>query len=351
MRKIGFIIVSVLILAACGPQHPKEYTTISGKIENTPDSILVVNGGNYQKKIKINADGTFKDTMKVRRKGNHALLLGKKRVFIFLDNGFDITIDADTASFNREMKFGGLGSATSNFISSQYSFSKSFGDPFEYFGLEKEAYYARMDSIEKGVDSIAKMYKDADTTVLNQAKKFNTQFLKNMRDEKIYTIQRQKFLQVKAIRDRIAKGQPSPEFKDYLNYNGGKNSLSDYRGKYVYIDLWATWCKPCIVQFPMLKKLEEQYRGKNITFISIGTDDDKTAKSWKKAKKLWKDAVKKYELKGVQLFAGETQFAKDYAVGTIPRFILIDPNGLIVDSNAPRPSDPKLIQLFAELGI
>ncbi|MDT7833266.1 TlpA disulfide reductase family protein [Flavobacteriaceae bacterium S356] len=351
MKKLSFLVLTLVLLASCKPEHPSDYMSFSGKIENNKDSVLYINGGNYRKTITINEDGTFKDTLVIKRKGNHGIILGKKRSFVFLDNGFDLALHVDSDSFNREMKYEGKGSATSNFVSAQYSFSKSFGEPFEYFGLEKDAYYARLDSIEKGVARIAKEHSDADTLVLNQAKKFNTQFLSNMRNEKIYEVQRKKFLEVKVLRDRMAKGQPSPEFNDYLNYKGGKNNLSDYKGTYVYIDLWATWCKPCIAQFPAQKQLEKDYHGKNITFLGIATDDERTARSWDKAKKLWRDAVKKYDLGGVQLFAVDKEFAVGFSVSTIPRYILLDPEGVIVDNNAPRPSDPKLRKLFTELGI
>lgn len=351
MKKLGFILLAFVLLASCKQEHPSDYMTFSGKIENVQDSVLYINGGNYRKTIKINEDGSFKDTLIIKRKGNHGIILGTKRSFVFLDNGFDLVLNVDNDEFNREMKYEGKGSATNNFVSAQYAFSKSFGDPFEYFGLEKDAYYARLDSIEEGVARIAKEHSDADTLILNQAKKFNEQFLRNMRNEKIYELQRKKFLEVKVLRDRMAVGQPSPEFTNYQNYKGGNNSLSDYKGKYVYIDLWATWCKPCIAQFPAQKELEKDYHGKNITFIGIATDDDRTARSWDKARKLWKDAVKKYDLGGVQLFAGDKEFTTAYSVGTIPRYILIDPKGVIVNNNAPRPSDPKLRQLFTELGI
>lgn len=351
MKKLGFILLAIVTLASCKQEHPSDYMTFSGKIENSKDSVLLIQGANYRKTISINEDGTFKDTLIIKRKGNHTISLGRKRSFVFLDNGYDMVLNVDSDNFNREMKYEGKGSATSNFVSAQYTFSKSFGEPFEYFGLEKDAYHARLDSIEEGVARIAKEHSDADTLVINQAKKFNTQFLRNMRNDHIYEAQRKKFLEVKVLRDRMAKGQPSPQFNDYLNYKGGKNSLSDFKGKYVYIDLWASWCKPCIAQFPAQKQLEKDYHGKNITFLGIATDDERTARSWDKAKKLWRDAVKKYDLGGVQLFAVDKEFAIGFSVGTIPRYILLDPEGIIVDNNAPRPSDPKLRKLFTELGI
>ena len=145
----------------------------------------------------------------------------------------------------------------------------------------------------------------------------------------------------------VAKGQASPKFEAYENYAGGTTSLDDLKGKYVYIDVWATWCGPCIKEVPFLKEVEKQYHGKNIEFVSISLD---VAKNYDK----WKKMVKDKELGGIQLLADKdwkSEFVREYLIKGIPRFILIDPNGFIVTSNAPRPSDDKLIELFNELNI
>ncbi len=144
----------------------------------------------------------------------------------------------------------------------------------------------------------------------------------------------------------LAKGMPSPTF-DYENINGGKTSLESLKGKFVYIDVWATWCGPCIAEIPALKDLEKEYHGKNIEFVSISIDDKKDHEEWEKM-------VANKELKGIQLFADndwKSDFVKNYAIDGIPRFILIDTEGKIVNADAPRPSDVKLKELLKEVGL
>jgi len=139
-------------------------------------------------------------------------------------------------------------------------------------------------------------------------------------------------------------GKPSPKFY-YENHKGGKTALESLKGKYVYIDVWATWCGPCRKEIPSLKKVEEQYFQKNIAFVSISIDALKDHEKWNRL-------VTEKQLGGIQLFADNdwnSQFVKEYAIDGIPRFILIDPNGNIVSADAPRPSDPKLIDLFNNL--
>lgn len=145
----------------------------------------------------------------------------------------------------------------------------------------------------------------------------------------------------------LVVGKASPKFVDYENYKGGTTSLDDLKGKFVYVDVWATWCAPCKKEIPFLKKIEKQYHDKNIYFVSISIDK-------KKDHQAWLDMVKDKKLSGVQLFADadwNSKFVKDYGINGIPRFLLIDPQGNIISTDAPRPSNPALIALFTKNGI
>ena len=129
--------------------------------------------------------------------------------------------------------------------------------------------------------------------------------------------------------DKAAVGRPSPMFKG-VDVNGKEMTLRDFRGKYVYIDMWATWCGPCQKELPFLKKLEEKYKGRNIVFVGLSIDQDKAK---------WTDRVKSDALSGTQLYIGKgTKFQSDYRISGIPRFILLDPNGRIVNPDMTRPS-------------
>lgn len=133
----------------------------------------------------------------------------------------------------------------------------------------------------------------------------------------------------------LKAGRPSPDFS-FPDINGKNVSLSDLRGKYVYIDCWATWCVPCKGEIPHLKKLEETFRGMNIAFVSISCDRDKAK---------WEAMVKEQELTGIQLWGDEdNEFLRKYRVQGIPRFIWIGPDGRIINPDMTRPSDPKTIE-------
>ena len=146
---------------------------------------------------------------------------------------------------------------------------------------------------------------------------------------------------------KLESGKPSPKFNNYENYAGGTTSLKDLKGKYVYIDVWATWCGPCKYEIPFLEKIEKQYHDKNIEFVSISVDNNKDHDKWKQM-------ITDKQMSGMQLFADKafnSEFIQEYKINGIPQFILLDPQGNIVQSDAPRPSDEKLIELFNQHGI
>lgn len=130
--------------------------------------------------------------------------------------------------------------------------------------------------------------------------------------------------------NKIAPGEPSADFS-FPDIDDNMYSLDDFKGQYLYIDVWATWCGPCIREIPHLKQLKKQFEGKNIEIIAISVDENKTD---------WVNFVNNENLQGVQLFAGgwNNEFIQHFMITGIPRFILLDREGNIINANAPRPS-------------
>lgn len=130
-------------------------------------------------------------------------------------------------------------------------------------------------------------------------------------------------------------GQQAINFT-YPDLDGKKVSLTDFKGKVVLVDVWATWCGPCKAEIPALKKMEEEMHNQDVVFMSVSVDEAKDHQKWK-------DFVAKENLKGVQLFAsGWSEIAKYYEIKGIPRFMVFDKKGNIVSIDAPRPSSPEL---------
>ncbi|MCG8307659.1 MAG: TlpA family protein disulfide reductase [Cytophagales bacterium] len=178
-------------------------------------------------------------------------------------------------------------------------------------------------------------------TFVNDINDFYNQHIKATSNEKVRS-------RIKKVYDKLNSLNPgniSPSFTNYENYNGSTTSFEDLKGKYIYIDVWATWCAPCIAEIPYLKKIEKKYKNKNIVFVGISIDKINNREKWKKM-------IDQKELNGIQLISDNdwnSDFIKEYLINGIPRYILIDPEGKIISSDAPRPSDPNLEELLDTL--
>jgi len=342
MKKISLALFTLLLITSCTNEHSKEYISVSGKLENNKDSLITITGRTgVVKTISINNDGSFKDTLKVAKGAIYSFQTSReKRVLIYLKNGFNINIRGNSEKFMTSFEYSGEGASNSNFILAQLEKSKKLGDPAALFALGEKAFYAKINVLEKEYDSILSSYKNLDSTLVDMVTTQNKQMFAYFKNN--YNSNK-----------KIAKGRPSPKFENYIDIKGGKKSLDSFKGKYVYIDVWATWCGPCIREIPALDKLEKEYHSKNIAFVSISTDESRrSGGSWEAAEKKWSNFVKDRNMSGIQLWSGkDTRFQQEYQINGIPRFILIDPQGNIVDANAPRPSDPRLRNVFNSLNI
>ena len=130
-------------------------------------------------------------------------------------------------------------------------------------------------------------------------------------------------------------GQPAPDFT-FKNEKGKLIRLSDLRGKLLFIDIWGTWCVPCIEEIPYLNKLQEKYKNnKNVHIMSIACDKES-------ARPKWLAFLKKHKEMNWAQYQVTTEGNKIlddvYHVMGIPRFMIIDKDGIIIDADAPRPS-------------
>ena len=124
----------------------------------------------------------------------------------------------------------------------------------------------------------------------------------------------------------LLKGKPAPGFT-FEDVNGKMVSLSDFKGKYVFLDVWNIYCGPCIAQIPYIKKYEEELKNENIAFIAVSCDRQKE-------KQKWRDFVIKKEMVGHQLIMDngrDSDFLIDYNIKGFPTFIVVDPDGNMVD--------------------
>ncbi len=149
---------------------------------------------------------------------------------------------------------------------------------------------------------------------------------------------RQKLRDVATDRTKTAMGLQAGHASPVFNLpdtSGVLHHLEAFKGKVVYVDLWASWCGPCRQEMPYLKKIYDQYKGNDkLQVVSIAAFDAKN-------RKYRYDIIKKEGMEWLQLEDTNDAFAKAYQASFIPRYIIIDKEGRIVDSDAVRPSEPE----------
>lgn len=349
MKKIA-VLATILLAFAC-KEEPKDYVTFSGTItDQNSDSLYIYQGREFSKTIKVNEDGTFSDTLKVTA-GVYSIYDGNESSSLYLKNGYDISMSLNTKEFDESISYTGNGSESSNYLAKKALMEETLYPP-GLFDKEEDAFKAETQKIHNKLVSFLDENQNLDSSlVANEKKKldsFQGDILKSYQGYK------------KSVEERAAKfahlvGAPSPDFVNFENHKGGTTSLEDLKGKYVYVDVWATWCGPCIREIPSLKEVEKAYHDKNIEFVSISVDDGRGFKGdAAAAREGWKEMVTEKELGGIQLLSDKgwkSDFVQGYLINGIPRFVLIGPDGNVVNPDAPRPSNPKLRTLFDSLEI
>lgn len=335
MKRLLLLLLTGIIILSCKNETTKNYVTLSGNIANQNSNELSIR--NFENKlvktISVNEDGTFSDTLQVN-KGKYAISDGNEYALLYVRPGDDINISLDADKFDETLTFSGKGSKESSYIVSKLLMQeKVFDNINDMYSLPKEAFLEALEKNKLEFQDFLKEQKELDVDFIQS----------DLEDtESLFGYLSNRYDEMAKINEMI--GHASPEFTNYENHDGTTTSLSDLKGKYVYVDVWATWCKPCLAEIPALKELEKEM-GEDIHFVSISIDKEDKHETWKQM-------VIDKELKGVQLYADnnwESKFVKDYGINGIPRFILIDPKGNVVKPDASRPSNPKTKGLLLDL--
>ena len=159
-----------------------------------------------------------------------------------------------------------------------------------------------------------------------------TEFVPKISQPKI----QQQILAQHLLLKSLSRGKPAPDFITTA-LNKDTFSLKNFMGKYVVIGVWATWCQPCQVQAPNFDGLAEQYSSQNVAFVALSIDDNK----WS-----WQFDAGQRSLRVIQLYANDKNlFGQVYGIDYIPRYILLGPDGKIINAQMPEPGNP----LFEEI--
>ncbi|MDH8001284.1 thiol-disulfide oxidoreductase ResA [Bacillus cereus] len=121
-------------------------------------------------------------------------------------------------------------------------------------------------------------------------------------------------------KEKVKIGSTAPDFV-LVDLEGNTHQLSDYRGKGVFLNFWATWCKPCEKEMPYMNKLYPEYKKKGVEILAVDADETEIAI------KSFRD---QYNLSFPMMVDKGNQVLNTYGVGPIPATYLIDKNGKVV---------------------
>jgi len=199
------------------------------------------------------------------------------------------------------------------------------------------------ESAEKHFEGIAKDY-----ILLKLIKEFHNKGIKDMTTY----VQRYKSMAhradfanyVDALLIKINEDLPKAALATELKNTKGQSITFDHiiqqnQGRIIYIDFWASWCGPCIQEMPGAKSLEEKLIKEPVSFVYISID---------RSNDLWLKAIDKHQLNCEKcehyVLDDKSELAKYFTIPPIPCYLLVDKSGKVAASNAPRPSDPVLME-------
>lgn len=122
--------------------------------------------------------------------------------------------------------------------------------------------------------------------------------------------------------------------------NNDTLKLSSFKSKFILVDFWATWCGPCIQEFPYLDSLQKKYIKANIIFMYVSIDKDR--EKWKNY------LIKNGKLSNIHINLDDGKILETFAISSVPRYFLIGKNGELLETNLPSPSSGKLESILNE---
>lgn len=353
IKRLSYILIVCVAFAAC---KDKSNFVIEGQFKNAAAGSKVYLFS-IQKKDALPMDSTvfsekgeFKFTHSTPAVDFFRIASGNNEYMIIAKNGDHIKISADMADKTLAYTISGAMEA----------------DKLEELNKVKHQYMVKISEIQKQFDDAVAAQPDKRDAIMEQMRPAYTQeigslnkaILKFAQDNTtslagFYAVNllnpgefekelveysdkiKSSFNENKVVTEflvRMAKlksaqvGQKAPEFT--INGVDGKPiKLADFKGKYVMLDFWASWCMPCRQENPNVVKAFHTYKDKNFTIIGISLDEDAVA---------WKNAIAADKLTwahGSDLKGFESSAAALYSIEAIPSSFIIDPAGNIIAKN------------------
>lgn len=358
MKKLNWLVLA--LCAALGvPMQAQQTVTIKGKVKFIDEGFKMTvyqregTKRNVLAEAPVNADGTYEVKVPVAKPGEAIVDCGKwQSVQVWLeDENLDIDFRGlDTAKVKiKNPPYVYIKGGKNNELMNLINF-ESYRNYQMMIAISQSVYRAGMEDAQKKQELSMKLYDasgenthahlryfaehyadrnsvmvaisrlgDSDADVVEPALKQLE--ASSATGKQLVADYRKAEAEKKEAEERMKVGNPAPAF-EFQMADGKKGSLSDYKGKVLVLDFWASWCGPCRQEIPNMKKYYEEFKGKDVEFLSVSIDADK--KAWEKARgeenMAWPQGW---------VTDGGKAVMNTYQFGGIPFILVIDKDGNI----------------------
>ncbi len=324
---VKFIII-IFLFGSCDKKNSYSIVDFDFDTIKPVDSLIIYDKENsWEIKSKLNLNNKKPDTLKITEKKLYTIysfINGKQGVLseVILSPDSNIKMNLKKGSVFGQVNFSGTYATSNNFL----AFYKKNSDELS----EKIKTGIQPKNLENQIKNKKDLIKEEGIS-----KKINDTLITYVMDQYDAFSSTLKKKNIKYLYKKELVGKKGNKFEFY-DIEDKKINLSNFKGQYIYIDVWATWCKPCKVEAIYLKELEKELeKTKGVKIISISIDKDQNK---------WKDYLTKNSIAGNHYYSGaNSSFVKFYDIGALPRFILLDKDGNIINSDEIRPSNPKTL--------
>ncbi len=331
LKLINTFLLLFVFCTSCNQNKKKEYSLVSVEIKNHNllDSLIIYDqkkSWKVESTFRFNQSNSIEDTLQLDEKKFY-------KIYSFIDGNQDelgelllaknstVQLILDETNPFESIRYNGSFELVNNFLAFSKK-SEHFLTTIVREGIDQNTLKNEIGIQKDLIIKEANLLHIEDSIETYRLDKFDTFSEVLLKKNKKYNYKR-------SLIDSIGN-----KFV-FKNIENEDIELSNYKGSYVYIDVWATWCKPCKVEYPFLKELEEYFQEQeNVVILSISTDKD-----FEK----WRKYIKTNKHKGIHLYSGaKSDFVSFYDIGALPRFILLDKNGKVLNPDEIRPSNPEL---------